>query len=68
MGLILGITSAAHWQGASLFRVIMIAGASAPVFLLGIGGILIFFSHLGWLPASGETSYQNAPTGPTGLL
>ena len=46
----------------------MIAGASAPVFLLAIGGIYIFYGKLHWLPASGRSSYANAPTGPTGFL
>jgi peptide/nickel transport system permease protein len=46
----------------------MMAGASAPVFLLGLGGILVFYRNLGWLPSSGQTSYLNAPTGPTRLL
>jgi len=43
-------------------------GASAPIFLLALLGILLFYGHLGWLPATGQTSYANAPTGPTGLL
>jgi peptide/nickel transport system permease protein len=68
MALLLGITSAARWRGAGLLRVVMVAAASAPVFLLGVAGILIFYAHLGWLPASGATSYQNTPTGPTGFL
>jgi len=46
----------------------MIAGSSLPSFLLGIGGIFIFYGELGWLPAAGQTSYLTAPTGPTGFL
>ena len=49
-------------------RLVLFAGASAPTFLLAIGGILLFFSKLHWLPPSGETSYFNPPTGPTGFL
>jgi peptide/nickel transport system permease protein len=68
LGLLLGVASAGQWRGSSIFRWILIAGASAPTFLLAILGILLFFSTLHLLPASGETSYQNTPTGPTGFL
>ena len=46
----------------------MVAGASAPAFLLALLGILLFYNRLHWLPATGDTSYTDAPTGPTGLL
>jgi peptide/nickel transport system permease protein len=68
LALLLGIASAGRWRGASLLRALIVGGASAPAFLLGIGGILVFFSELGWLPASGRTGYENTPTGPTGSL
>jgi peptide/nickel transport system permease protein len=68
LGLVLGVTSAANWPGARVLKVVMVSGASAPIFLLALLGILLFYGHLGWLPASGRTSYANAPTGPTGLL
>ena len=67
-GTLLGVASAARWRGAGVLRAILVAGASAPTFLLGIAGILIFFSALDWLPASGMTSYEDAPEGPTRLL
>ncbi len=39
-----------------VLRCVLLAGASAPVFLLGIVGILIvFYQQLGWLPANGRT-------------
>jgi peptide/nickel transport system permease protein len=56
------------WPGASVFRAILLIGASTPVFLLGIAGIIIFYKNLGVLPATGRTSFLEAPTGPTGLL
>jgi peptide/nickel transport system permease protein len=65
---ILALGSTLRWPGAGAFRVLLMAGASTPAFLLAIVGILIFYSKLGWLPATGRTSYANAPTGPTGLL
>lgn len=68
LAVLLGLASAGRWRGAALFRAVMVGGASAPAFLLGIAGILIFFSELGWLPASGTTSFENPPTGPTGFL
>ena len=68
LGTLLGLASAGKWRGAGLFRLLMISGASAPSFLLALLGILLFFSHLHWLPATGDTSYTNAPTGPTGIL
>ena len=68
LAVIMALALAGSWRGAPLLRGLIVAGASAPAFLLGIGGILIFFSKLGWLPASGRTSFENAPTGPTGFL
>jgi peptide/nickel transport system permease protein len=68
LSVLLALASAGRWRGAPLLRALMVAGASAPAFLLGIAGILIFFSELGWLPASGRTTFENAPEGPTGFI
>ena len=68
LALILGIASAARVRGAGALRLVMIAGASAPVFLLALLGILLFYRKLGWLPSTGRTKYLNAPTGPTRFL
>lgn len=65
IGAVMGISSAESWRGSGVFRFIMLGGASAPSFLLPLLGILLFFSRLGWLPAAGQTSILNAPTGPT---
>ncbi|MCW2785280.1 MAG: transporter permease [Marmoricola sp.] len=54
--------------GSGAFRLLLMLGASVPTFLLGIFGILLFYQHFGWLPASGRTSIGDAPTGPTHLL
>jgi peptide/nickel transport system permease protein len=68
MAVILAVGSTLRWPGASVFRVLLMAGASTPAFLLAIAGILLFYSKLGWLPATGRMSYGNPPAGPTGLL
>jgi peptide/nickel transport system permease protein len=68
LGTIFAFATTLRWRGAGVLRFIMLAGASMPVFLLGIGGILIFYRNLGWLPASGRSGVSNAPTGPTGFL
>jgi len=65
---LLAIGSTLRWPGARLLRLCLMAGASVPAFLLAIAGILIFYQRLGWLPATGRSSYANAPAGPTGLL
>jgi peptide/nickel transport system permease protein len=68
LAVLLAIGSTLRWPGAGLLRLLLIAGASVPAFLLAIAGILIFYQRLGWLPATGRTGYADAPTGPTGLL
>jgi peptide/nickel transport system permease protein len=65
---LLAVGSTLRWPGAAVFRVLLMAGASTPAFLLAIAGILLFYSKLGWLPATGRTGYTDAPAGPTGLL
>jgi peptide/nickel transport system permease protein len=68
MGAALGIASAAKFRGSGVLRVVLIFGASAPVFLLALLGLILFYRNLGWLPATGRTSFSNAPDGPTGFL
>jgi peptide/nickel transport system permease protein len=60
--LVLGIWSALRWVGSSGARLFMVAAASAPSFFLAILLILLFYSHLHWLPSSGEsTDLQPVP-------
>ena len=68
LGVVFAVSTSLRWPGAVLFRGILMAGASAPAFLLGIAAILVFYKQLGWLPASGRTSLDGATGGPTGLL
>jgi peptide/nickel transport system permease protein len=65
---VLAIGSTLRWPGSGVFRFGLIAGASAPAFLLAIVGILVFYAKLGWLPATGRTGIASPPAGPTGFL
>jgi peptide/nickel transport system permease protein len=56
------------WRGSGVLRAVLFTGASAPMFLLGIVGLIVFYMQLGWVPANGRISVPNPPTGPTGLL
>ncbi len=68
LGTLFAVSSILAWPGAAVFRGVLLVGASAPAFLLGIAAILLFYKQLGWLPATGRISVAGAPTGPTGLL
>jgi peptide/nickel transport system permease protein len=68
LGAILGIVTAGRFRGAGVFRLVTLAGASTPPFLLALVGILLFYHRLGWLPATGRSSLSSPPTGPTGFL
>lgn len=68
LSMLFGLASAARWRGAGVLRLGSITFASAPSFVLSVVFVLLFYSRLHWLPAGGQTSYFNAPTGPTGLL
>jgi peptide/nickel transport system permease protein len=68
LGGALGLLTAARFKGSGALRVVLVALASAPVFLLAVFGILLFYRRLGWLPATGRSSFNDAPKGPTKLL
>lgn len=61
-GLALGIVGSRRGAGASAVRVASVAGSSAPTFLVGIVGILVFYRELGWLPATGRGDPVPGPT------
>lgn len=68
LAVLLAVGTSLRWPGAQVLRLLLVAGASAPSFLLGIALVLLFYVSLDVLPASGRTSLLDAPTGPTGLL
>jgi peptide/nickel transport system permease protein len=68
IGFFLGIATAQGWTGSGILKFIMVAGASVPVFLACLLGMLVFFRWLNLLPITGQTSSYNAPAGPTGFL
>jgi ABC-type dipeptide/oligopeptide/nickel transport system permease component len=49
-------------------RVLLVGGASAPIFLTGLLCLYFLWYKLRWFPNGGRTDFQNAPTGPTGFL
>lgn len=68
LAVLLAFSTTLKWRGASVLRIVLFTGASAPMFLLGILGLIIFYQKLGWVPANGRSSIPNPPKGPTGLL
>ncbi|GAA1804615.1 ABC transporter permease [Luedemannella flava] len=68
LAVLLAVATTLRWWGAGVVRFVLLAGASTPAFLVGIGVVLLFYQQLGWLPAAGRTSFADAPAGPTGLL
>ncbi|CRZ15258.1 ABC transporter permease [Mycolicibacterium neworleansense] len=65
---LLAFSTTLKWPGAQVLRTVLFTGAAAPMFLLGILGLIVFYQNLGWVPANGRIAVTNLPTGPTGLL
>ncbi|NGO06258.1 ABC transporter permease [Streptomyces sp. HC44] len=68
IGFFLGLATAQRWRGSGVLRVVMISGASVPVFLACLIAMLVFYRWLDVLPVTGQTSAYDAPSGPTGFL
>lgn len=68
LAVLLAFSTTLRWRGAGLLRAVLFTGSSAPMFLLGILGLIVFYQQLGWVPANGRTSITDLPDGPTGLL
>jgi peptide/nickel transport system permease protein len=65
---VLGLVAVLRPRGAGLIRLLVLAAGATPVFLFGLLAIEIVYGRFGWLPASGQTSALDAPTGPTHAL
>ena len=69
LGVGLGLMLAAGGRSARVLRVLLISGASVPTFLSALLAILLFYSTLHLLPATGRLDDTlAAPSGPSGLL
>jgi peptide/nickel transport system permease protein len=69
IGVGLGLLLAAGVRGARSIRLALIGGASVPAFLSGLLLIILFYSTLHLLPASGRVSDTlTVPAGPTKIL
>jgi peptide/nickel transport system permease protein len=62
-GALFGFSGALRWRGGGAYRGLLLIGATTPPFLLALGGIILFYSHLQWLPASGRGPDDPGPTG-----
>lgn len=63
LGAIFAMSGALRWKGSFVFRGPLLLLATAPPFLLALGGIVVFYAQLGWLPASGRGANVSSPTG-----
>jgi peptide/nickel transport system permease protein len=68
LAVLLAFSTTLKWRGAGVLRAVLFTGSSAPMFLLGIVGLIVFYQTLGWVPANGRIAVPNPPDGPTGLL
>ena len=60
LALLLGLWSASGATGATAIRFVLVSLASAPTFFFAIVLVLVFYSWLGLLPASGRTTAGTA--------
>jgi peptide/nickel transport system permease protein len=67
IALLLAIAAARGGWFSRVVRLALLAGASAPIFLLGLLALIVFYQRLKWLPANGQTSLAT-PDGPTPFL
>lgn len=68
LAVLLAFSTTLNWPGSGVLRAVLFTGSSAPMFLLGILGLIVFYKTLGWVPANGRIGVPNPPSGPTGLL
>ena len=63
LAVVFALSGALRWPGSGLFRGPLLLAATAPPFLLALGGIVLFYADLGMLPASGQGADTSSPTG-----
>jgi peptide/nickel transport system permease protein len=69
LGVGLGLLLTSGWRAAKAARLVLIAGASVPGFLVALLAILLFYSALGILPSSGRVDSKFIiEDGPTRFL
>jgi len=71
LGILLGILLALVQtlsSKAEPLRLLLVGGASAPIFLLALLLLLLFWFRLDWLPGSGRLDIRDFEPGPTGIL
>ncbi len=72
VGIPVGVLAAVRQGGLSdqIVRILGLVGYSAPIFWLGLLGLLVFYAQLGWVAGSGriDISYEYSFTQVTGLL
>jgi peptide/nickel transport system permease protein/dipeptide transport system permease protein len=68
IGAILALTQTLAPRHTGVIRGLLIGGASAPTFLVGLLLLYFLWYKAHWFPSSGRTSIADPPTGPTGLL
>ena len=72
LGIPVGVLAAVRQGGWTdqIVRVLGLIGYSAPIFWLGLLGLLVFYAQLGWVAGPGriDISYEYAFTQTTGLL
>ncbi|WP_315251248.1 ABC transporter permease [Pseudomonas fragi] len=63
VGVPLGVLSAVYHNRAidQVARTLAVTGISTPAFWLGLGAIVLFYGHLGWLPGGGRLSEGLTP-------
>lgn len=66
IGVPLGVLSAVYHNRTidQIARTLAVTGISTPAFWLGLGMIVLFYGHLGWLPGGGRLS-EGLPPPPT---
>lgn len=68
LGALLAMTQILVPRHTGWIRGLLVGGASAPTFLVGLLLLYFLWYKANWFPSHGRTSIANPPTGPTGLL